>query len=157
MRYASATTVSVERSRAEIERILVRYGADQFLYARDDVASVEILGFRSHSRQVKFGLPMPQLSSFRFTLGKGLVRSETAQEKAWEQAKRQRWRALALAIKAKLEIVEAGITTFEEEFLPHLVLPTGETVGSWILPQVAAAYDSGEMPALLPAAPEKVS
>ena len=30
-RYASRTTVTVERSKAEVEHILRRYGADQFL------------------------------------------------------------------------------------------------------------------------------
>jgi hypothetical protein len=45
--------------------------------------------------------------------------------KAWKQAYHQRWRALALAIKA----VESGIATFEEEFLAHIALPNGSTVG----------------------------
>ena len=31
-RYASRTTVTVERSKAEVEHILRRYGADQFLH-----------------------------------------------------------------------------------------------------------------------------
>ncbi|WP_198651245.1 hypothetical protein [Salinicola sp. CPA57] len=68
---------------------------------------------------------------------------------AWEQACRQRWRALALVIKAKLEAVESGITMFEEEFLAHIVLPNGGTVGGWMLPQIKKSYDSGSMPPLL--------
>lgn len=69
-------------------------------------------------------------------------------------AERQRWRALALVIKAKLEAVEAGITEFEEEFLAHIVLPNGGTVGQFMLPQVATAYETGQMPPLLPAPDE---
>ena len=63
---------------------------------------------------------------------------------------RQRWRALALVIKAKLEAVEADITTLEAEFLAHIALPSGATVGEWVGPQLDAVYGSGEMPALLP-------
>lgn len=44
-----------------------------------------------------------------------------------------------------------GITEFEEEFLAHIVLPNSNTVGRWMLPQVKSAYDSGNMPPLLPA------
>ena len=43
-RYATDTRVSVERSKAEIEAILARYGADQFMYGWE--ASRAVIGFR---------------------------------------------------------------------------------------------------------------
>ena len=46
----------------------------------------------------------------------------------------------------------SGITTLEEEFLAHMVLPDGQTVGQWLLPQVADAYDTHQMPPMLPPA-----
>lgn len=49
--------------------------------------------------------------------------------------------------------VEAGITEFETEFLAHIVLPDGETVGSWMRPQLERAYAVGRMPELLPLPP----
>jgi hypothetical protein len=57
---------------------------------------------------------------------------------------------LALVIKAKLEAVDSGITTFEDEFLAHIVMPDGQTVASHIKPGIAAAYESGTMTPLLP-------
>lgn len=69
---------------------------------------------------------------------------------AWEQGCRQRWRALALVIKAKLEAVESGITTFEEEFLAHIVMPDGMTVGNHVRPTIQAWYSGGQMRPLLP-------
>lgn len=60
-----------------------------------------------------------------------------------------RWRALALVIKAKLEAVAAGITTIEDEFLAHTVLPDGQTVGEFMQPQIAIAYERGSMPTTL--------
>lgn len=52
----------------------------------------------------------------------------------------------------KLEAVAAGITTFEDEFLAHTLLPNGATVGEWAAPQIEAVYADGgrHMPALLP-------
>ena len=51
--------------------------------------------------------------------------------------------------KAKLEAVETGITEFEDEFLAHIVLPNGQTMGEFAKPQIAHAYDTGDMPPLL--------
>jgi hypothetical protein len=58
--------------------------------------------------------------------------------------------ALALAIKAKLEAVESGIATFEEEFLAYVVLPDGQSVGQHVLPNIEQAYVTNKMPPLLP-------
>ena len=56
-------------------------------------------------------------------------RTAADQQSAWEQACRQRWRALLLIIRAKLEAAEAGISTLETEFLANIVLPDGRTAG----------------------------
>jgi len=149
-RYAENTSVSSERSRAEIETILRRYGATGFMYGWQQDAAV--VAFEMAGRRVRFDLPMPDRHSREFTqTPTGKERSELAAEKAWEQACRQRWRALALVIKAKLEAVESGITEFESEFLAHICLPDGGTVGRWMRPQIARAYETGQMPPLMPA------
>lgn len=150
-RYARDTQVSSAQSRMEIEHTLERYGADQFFYGHDrDRAMV---GFRMRDRQVKFLLPMPERDAreFTHTPAKGQLRSPEAQHQEWEKACRQRWRALALVIKAKLEAVESGITEFDDEFMAHIVLPDGQTFGQWAKPQIESAYASGDMPPLLPA------
>ena len=149
-RYAEKTSVASDRSRAEIEKTLVRYGADQFMYGwQEDKA---IVGFRMTGRNIKFILPMPDRSAreFTHTPNKGQRRSEDAVAQAFEQAIRQRWRALSLVIKAKLEAVETGITEFDDEFMAHIVLPDGQTVGQFMRPQIESAYETGDMPPLLP-------
>ncbi|HVX20921.1 MAG TPA: hypothetical protein VHB02_06220 [Acidimicrobiales bacterium] len=148
--YASATSVSVETSRSEIERTLVRYGATAFAYGwRDEAAMIE---FAAADRRVRFVLPLPARDdpAFWTTPARRTKRSSEAAYKEWEQACRQRWRALALVIKAKLEAVEAGISEFEDEFLAHIVLPDGTTAGQWLRPQIADAYETGRMPSFLP-------
>lgn len=148
-RFAASTVVSAEDSRAEIERTLKRYGADQFMYGWDGPRGV--IGFRMGGRMIRFLLPLPSASDKEFTHSpaRGLRRSKAQAYAAWEQATRQRWRALNLVIKAKLEAVESSITTFEEEFLAHVVMPNNETVGELLLPRIAEAYETGRVPGLL--------
>lgn len=141
-RYAENTSVSVDRTRLEIEKILRRYGAEAFQYGWKP--GLSIIEFASHGRHIRFTLPMPDPEDSEFThTPSGRDRGADAARKGWEQACRQRWRALALAIKAKLEAVEAGIGQFEQEFLAYVVDPaTGRTVGDLIRPQLAASYES---------------
>lgn len=142
-RYAADTGVSSDRSRAEIERTLARYGAQQFMYGWDQDRAV--VGFVAGGRQVRFVLPMPDRNDreFTHTPSRGNRRSDAQIEAAYEQAVRQRWRALSLVIKAKLEAVEAEIVTFDEEFGMHFLLPNGKTVGEAIMPQIDQAYLHG--------------
>ncbi len=148
MTYAENTAVSVEASRAEIERTLARYGADQFMYGWD--ADRAVVAFRAANRQIRFVVTLPSRDERRFTHHSRGTRTPEAALAEWEKACRQRWRALALVIKAKLEAVSTGISEFEQEFLANIVLPDGSTVGQFMAPQVARAYENGTMPSFLP-------
>jgi hypothetical protein len=148
MAYAENTAVPTDRSKAEIEKTLARYGADQFMHGWD--REMAVVGFRADGKYVRFVLPIPDRADFA-TTDRGKKRAAAAAEKAYEQAVRQRWRALALVIKAKLEAVESGIVTFQEEFLAHFVLPDGTTVAEAAVPALEEAYLTGKMPRMLPA------
>ena len=153
-RYAAETTVTSESSRAEIERTLTRYGASSFMYGWTETGA--LIAFEHKRRGVRFTVALPSRkdSSIRYTPVQKSERSPAQQEKAYEQAVRQRWRALALVIKAKLEAVDAGIVTFEEEFAMHFVLPSGRTVAQEVLPAIHEAYQTGQVaPNLQIAAP----
>ena len=153
-KYATDTNVSSESSRAEIERTLSRYGAKQFMYGwgEHEGRDVAVVGFQAHGRQVRFHLAMPdpQSREFTHTPARQTRRDEKGRLEAYEQATRQRWRALALTIKALLEAVEVGILNFEQAFLANIMLPDGSSVGDFMLPQVATAYETAAMPSLLP-------
>lgn len=150
-KYAANTEVSTERSRSEIERILVRYGATSFAYGWE--GNTTILGFKMRDRHIRYKIAMPVIQDFTITEHGRRRTSREAIQTAWEQACRQRWRALALIIKAKLEAIESGITDFESEFLSNTLLPAGQTVGEWIQPQIALAYETKRMPPMLPGLP----
>lgn len=149
-RYASTTEVSSSKSKDEIERTLVRYGASQFAYGWE-ASGKAIVGFVMNNRQIKFILPMPNRDDrdFTHTPARGARRSESDIERSYEQAIKQKWRALALIIKAKLEAVESGIVTFEDEFTMHMVLPNGQTVREHITPEIDQAYKTGQVRPML--------
>ena len=147
MRYASETSVPVERSKTEIERLLQRYGAKEFAHGwRSDKAVIQ---FSMMERCVRFILPLPDKNEFAKTPSGRRMRSDADTLRAWEQGCRQRWRALVLTIKAKLESVESGIEQFDEAFMAQTVMPNGRTISEEITPQIARAYATGKMPALL--------
>lgn len=152
-RFAANTSVPVAKSKAEIETILERYGAEQFMSGWNQNNAV--IGFTiridaEQIRQIKFNLPMPDKNEMRFTHHSKGMRSPDAALKEWEQACRQRWRALALVIKAKLEAVECGISTVEDEFLAQTVMPDGRTLSQHVREPVAIAYRGGGVGNLLP-------
>lgn len=142
--YAESTSVTVEKSRAEIETILMRHGADAFAYSTD--SGTVRLGFRMDGRHFRFTLSLPDPKEPRFTHHSRGARTIEGARTEWEQACRQKWRALLLVIKAKLEAVSAGISSIEDEFLANLILPDRQTVSEWLKPQVEEAYRVGSMP-----------
>jgi hypothetical protein len=146
--YAQETSVPVERSKAEIERLITRYGASRFMTGHD--ADRAAVAFVIRGKTVQFILPLPKRDEKRFwyTPHRLNKRTETEAFKEWEQACRARWRALCLCIKAKLEAIDAGITTFEAEFLAHFVLPNGQTFGDYAIPLIEQAHQAGQMPQL---------
>jgi len=140
MSYAAQTEVSAAKSQAEIQEMLTRAGARQFGLMMDpDKACIM---FALGDRSVRFVLPLPNRNDARFRQFKRGYsthnRTPEAAHKEWEQACRSRWRALKLCIKAKLEAVECGITTFDEEFLAHIVMRDGKTVGQLAIPQLTS-------------------
>ena len=150
MSYAENTSVPIERSKAEIEGMLTRYGADQFVSGwREREARIQ---FRAKDRLVRFTLTMPDPADKKFTQHPRYswnTRSSEAAMKAHDQECRRLWRALALVVKAKLEAVTSGITAFEEEFLAHIVMPDGKTVAEHTLPLIETTYKTGKMQPLI--------
>lgn len=132
MAYAEKTTVPVSKSRMEIEELVRKHGAGQFVsgYSGNKV----VIGFTAAGRQVRFTVTVPE--------GKN--------QKDTEQLERQRWRALVLVIKAKFEAIDSGVSCFDNEFLAHIVLPDGTTCGENMIPQLDMVYQTGSMPTLLP-------
>lgn len=150
MAYAEKTSVPVAKTKADIEELIQKYGADQFVSGFKDNKAV--VGFSMAGRQIRFILTLPEKDSpeYQYTPGRRQKRTKEAALAAWEQSCRSKWRALYLIIKAKLEAIEGEISTVEREFFYDIVLPDGQTVGEWMSPQIEEAYKTREMPKMLP-------
>jgi hypothetical protein len=145
MAYAEGTSVAPEKSQMEIAGLIRKYGAGSFATGWDGPRAV--VQFVAHDRQIRFVLELPtDWRQYILTPAKQR-RTEKGARDAMEAEIRRRWRALMLVIKAKLEVVETGISTFETEFMAHTVMPDGRTVAEHILPRIDQAIAAGQMPA----------
>lgn len=149
MTYAENTNVDSAKSRAEIERTLVRYGATSFMYGSGQ--DFAVVGFEMNGRKVRFQLKLPNRDDRRFTMtpSTNRPRTSTAAAEEYEKAVRQKWRALSLVVKAKLEAVQSGISVFEEEFLANIIMSDGRTVYQHTAEAIEQNYTSGQVVRLL--------
>ena len=83
--YAAGTTVSIAKSREEVERLLKNYGAGSFMYGTaGDKAAVM---FEMRGRQYRMELQYPPLQSFTSS-----QRNRDQMQAAYEAEQRRRWR-----------------------------------------------------------------
>ena len=125
MPYAAQTSVPISNTKTHIEELLAKHGTAGFGYATKAERSLVACSMSGPRVQIMLGLP--STDDYPRTT-RNAKRTSAAQQSAWEQACRQRWRALLLIMRAKLKAVESGITTLESEFLANIVLPDGGTV-----------------------------
>lgn len=149
-RYAQGTEVPIEKSMMEIRAtVRDRYGATGFQIIEEGNAAG--IGFVFRGRAVRIAMRMPDPGEERFKVTEsGRERtSETAIRDAWLSECRRIWRVLAIAVKAKMELVENG-QPFEAEFMPYLLASDGRTIAEHKLSDLIRVLDSNGQPALLP-------
>lgn len=149
--YAADTRVPVERSRAELDTILAKYGATARAFAVDDTANRAKLGFRIAGLEYRMEVPLPAREPPQTPRGwRGWPESRRQEwlTRTQSQALRSRWRVLLLLVKAKLEAVSLGLSTVEKEFIADLVLDDGRTVYSALGERIQQAL-TGASPLML--------
>lgn len=140
--YAHGTSVPVDRTRSEIEKLLRKHGATQFMFGHADAQALVAFEIKVPddgkfvTRRLRFLVPMPAPSR---SMSESKVAAET----------KRRWRALLLVLKAKLEAVASRIVTFDTEFLAHIVVDGSTTVGDRIVPSLTQSLEGGKLPPLL--------
>jgi len=133
-RYAKNTSVPIARSKQKIEELLVSYGIEESFWGRSPRG--DGVGWKYKGKVYKKNVPMPS--------------KDDKTEKQYEQEMRQRWRILYMTLKMKFEEIEAGVESFEDQFLAQLCLSDGSTVGDFMrLPENVAQLEKTEMPKLL--------
>lgn len=158
MPYAAGTDVSLQKSIADLEKLIRSKGFNGFVQGVADDRLV--IAFSSAAgRQVRFIVPVREpdnslLEHMRHVIKASYGKLPTTVEQAWEQHRRQLGRALLLTVKAKIECIEAGIETFEDAFMSQLALPDGRTVGGMVKAEMAQLYEGGKVPPRLLPSPE---
>jgi len=152
MSYAEDTSVPVERSKAELDKMLAKAGATDRMIGSLDSRAEAFVAFTLADRQIRMLVPLPKTDEKRFMFAPNSTwrrRTKDQQQKAYEQATRARWRAVVLLLKAKLEAIALGLSTPEREFLADLRLPNGATVHELVAREIDIAYAVGTTPALM--------
>lgn len=133
--YAEKTQVPISRSRVQIENELTRYGIQEYGIGHSPRGTGII--FRHNSKVYKMNVNEPNEDEF-----------DTQQK--LEQAKRSRWRLLLLCVKAKLNLIQSGQSSFEDEFLAYMALPDGSTMADFMkLPENIERLAKTKMPKML--------
>lgn len=144
-KYAQGTEVPIERSQAEIRKLLEKNGVVSGFVA-GEYNGIASLMFEMNGKRIRFTMGVPRVSDHD-------LRSKSDTQKwAYVNAETRRlWRAMTLCIKAKCESVASGIEAFEDAFMAQTVMPSGETIGEWVRREENQhVLESGKMPPLLP-------
>lgn len=121
------TTISTEKTGAEIQRKLVNAGAKAILMEYDDAGIMESIQFQLVTPEGRMSFSLPAQTD-------GVLRALENNRKiprrlvTKEQAARVTWRILKDWIEAQLAIIEAGIAELPQVFLPYAMDESGRTV-----------------------------
>lgn len=126
MAYGEHTKVPFPKTVSDILVMLRKAGAEQV--GQFEESQRLTIMFRMNERQVRFRITWANNS---------------------DREQRQRGRALFLVIKAKLESVESQVETFEEAFLPNVVMANGQTVYERVAEPIALEYKAGTVQPML--------
>jgi hypothetical protein len=147
MAYAEKTEVAVEKSIAEIISMVKRSGAQRVMqYEEPESFTIQ---FELRERMVKFRVVLPTIDQMPRVNGNNVSLDARQRLDRLAQAHRQKARALMLVIKAKLESVESKVESFEQAFLPNVVLADGKTVYERIKEPIAIEYQTAKPSMLL--------
>lgn len=155
-RFAEDTTVSVTKSRGEIDDLLRAWHCDGIRWTdnfRDGVVTLEFTWSRDGVDYLaRFTLQLPTEEEMRTRAIDLRTRrvSDVKLRKVREAAGRHEHRVLLLWLKAALNAVAAGLIDPATIFLPFLVGRNGQTVAEAALPRLAKLLEGSAL-ALLPA------
>lgn len=131
MSYAKGTTVSPERSLAEIKRLLAQHQATDCKFGEDDERVMIAFTLKGLGVRIEQPLPAPREFAAR--------RSPAQQRTAHAAEVRRRWRVLLLRLKVRFELVADGTESAAQAFGTYLVGPNGATVEETMIAALPAA------------------
>lgn len=120
------TTIDPFKTIGEIQAILVKHGATNISvdYANRMPVALTFL-VQLNNEFINFRLPSNHAGVY-----KALCRDAAVPKrfKSEEQARRVAWRIVKDWVEAQMAVIEAGLASLPEVFLPYAILPSGKTV-----------------------------
>lgn len=143
-RYAEGTTTGVDLTLQQIRKLLIVAGATHYAFGESpDHGSVQ---FALNGLHYRFDVKRPTWADL---YDRYRDPRRVDQTRAVDDEWRRRWRARLLWLKAMIEFAEVEPDQFAEAMLGSLLLPDGQRLAAWSVPQIEAAYSGGAMPPLL--------
>ena len=150
------TDVSPGRSQEAIRKTLRAHGIRQVQFTEcwPEGLAVEFIRLERNGGAIEKVIRVrivgkPDADQLRWR-GRGKAPA-TALERRADTELRRVYRVIFHHLKTKLEAVAEGLVAFEEEFLPHIVLPNGATVYEELkatLPKILAGTQQLALPSL---------
>jgi hypothetical protein len=127
---AGKTSTGVPQSKMELERILRRYGAEQFSTAQDYSKGLVVVQFTipntpdRGARMIPVRFPVESRRIYDRLFGRP-ASADGYNPKRLEQAERVAWRNVILWVDAQLSAASIGLQTVEEAFIAHAAIGPG--------------------------------
>lgn len=123
------TTVSADKTIGEIQSKLAKAGARQIMHGYDHKGNCQELSFRISTKfgEMAFLLPA-NIESVEKVLISHRVRKRFSTPGDREHATRVGWRILKDWVEAQLALIETGMVSIEQVFLPYAQNAQGQTI-----------------------------
>jgi len=117
------TSIAVEKTMMEIEKILASHGATHLYKVYDNDGRPIALAFKTNvgDQSVAFKLPMEE--SKVMIVFKQAVKNGKLPKRYWEdveQARRTGWRIIKDWVDSQMALIEINVATLQEIFLPYM-------------------------------------
>jgi len=148
-KYAINTETSVDSSKTQISKVLKRYGATTT--SINETPQFALVAAQIHGIQIRIRLQLPLLNDPEITMTPTRkYRNEVGIKKEYDRAIKSTLRALYMILHSRLEEIDRGISTAQQAFMPWIMLPDNSIVEDHVLPTIKTAYETGQVPPLLP-------
>ena len=147
--YAQGTSVSAFQSAVEIQQMLRKHGCGNLGSMDVDGRTIIMFGLGGLTYRIEAPIPDPADERFLAKAGNPYHQKGDFKQQAYDTECQRLWRSMVLITKAKLVAIHDGVETFEEAFMPYIVVGGGMTLRETLLPQIKEAAALGNIPSQL--------
>lgn len=129
--FMESTEISPEKTIAEIEEVLIRYGANAVLKEYSS-GVIEAVSFRVkvNAQDIPFRLPCrwKAIENLFIKRSRRTWRSDAQKKSDADKARRVAWRQIFRWVQAQLALVDTEMVKVEEVFFPYIQTKGGQTL-----------------------------